>query len=240
MFSETNIQRTGYLPTMLQLYATDVFSFGTSENGWLIFMYSMLRGVFLTFAFPKLIAVGRKWTSKREAELRRAEGTDSERQPLLVQSDASTVSEGPKKDQAQKTFTFDLTYTRFSLIADGLLTMLCSFVREGWQMYLVAAVLPFAAGTGSAAKGTVLQMVGSSATSSERTDALAGVSLVENMARLTTSKYSKLCESTRLRRPTICRLDCCWLTILQLLSLVHFLQLSRTLEDLNCCSCVML
>lgn len=54
-------------------------------------------------------------------------------------------------------------------------------------MYLVAAVLPFAAGTGSASKGTILQMVGSGASSSERTDALAGVSLVENMARLSTS-----------------------------------------------------
>ncbi len=54
-------------------------------------------------------------------------------------------------------------------------------------MYLVAAILPFAAGTGSAAKGTVLQMVGSSASSSERTDALAGVSLVENIARLSTT-----------------------------------------------------
>ena len=54
-------------------------------------------------------------------------------------------------------------------------------------MYLVAAVLPFAAGTGSASKGTILQMVGSSATSAERTDALAGVSLVENMARLSTT-----------------------------------------------------
>lgn len=74
-----------------------------------------------------------------------------------------------------------------SLIADGLLTLLCSFVRQGWQMYLVAAVLPFAAGTGSASKGTILQMVGSGASSSERTDALAGVSLVENMARLSTS-----------------------------------------------------
>ncbi|KAL2413083.1 hypothetical protein ABEF95_014687 [Exophiala dermatitidis] len=191
------ILATGYLPTLLQLYSTDVFGFGTRENGWLIFMYSMLRGLFLTFAFPKLIAIGRRWRAKKEAAARSknpsASALPDERQPLLgadsargegTDVDTNNNADGRKKEQ---TFTFDLTYTRFSLIADGLLTLLCSFVRQGWQMYLVAAVLPFAAGTGSAAKGTVLQMVGSSASSSERTDALAGVSLVENMARLSTT-----------------------------------------------------
>ncbi|MBV36521.1 MAG: hypothetical protein CMP47_13880 [Rickettsiales bacterium] len=202
------ILATGYLPTLLQLYATDVFAFGTKQNGWLIFMYSMLRGVFLTFAFPKLISVGRTFNTKRErTTLARpkhenpsegtADGEATEREPLLGSrpradsTDAGTDEEDVKDDsqkvKKQQTFTFDLTYTRGSLIADGLLTLLCSFVHTSWQMYLVAAVLPFAAGTGSASKGTILQMVGSSATSAERTDALAGVSLVENMARLSTT-----------------------------------------------------
>ena len=154
----------------------------------------MLRGVFLTFAFPKLIALGRKFTLKREEESRAARVSESpEREPLLTAparrgSATENDFDKDKAQQKEQTFTFDLIYTRFSLVADGLLTLLCSFVREGWQMYLVAAVLPFAAGTGSASKGTILQMVGSSASSSERTDALAGVSLVENMARLSTSK----------------------------------------------------
>ncbi|KAK5449717.1 hypothetical protein LTS15_008792 [Exophiala xenobiotica] len=208
------ILATGYLPTLLQLYATDVFAFGTKQNGWLIFMYSMLRGVFLTFAFPKLISVGRTFNTRRERSTlaratkhdtpppsRGADGQEpTEREPLLGSrppqlastTDASNDEEDVKDDDNQKvkkqqTFTFDLTYTRGSLIADGLLTLLCSFVHTSWQMYLVAAVLPFAAGTGSASKGTILQMVGSSATSAERTDALAGVSLVENMARLSTT-----------------------------------------------------
>ncbi|KIW82813.1 hypothetical protein Z517_02056 [Fonsecaea pedrosoi CBS 271.37] len=187
------ILATGYLPTLLQLYSTDVFDFGTQQNGGLIFMYSMLRGVFLTFAFPKFIALGRRWTMKREQQdlADTQESRSSERAPLLrdtrQQAGNGTHSPKDKETPKEQTFAFDLTYTRFSLVADGLLTLLCSFVREGWQMYLVAVVLPFAAGTGSAAKGTVLQMVGSSATSSERTDALAGVSLVENMARLSTT-----------------------------------------------------
>ncbi|KIW13439.1 hypothetical protein PV08_08627 [Exophiala spinifera] len=217
------ILATGYLPTLLQLYATDVFAFGTQQNGWLIFMYSMLRGVFLTFAFPKAISLGRAFTIAREARIRKRNNTAghaelnghaaTERDPLLSRprnddDDSDTTKQvdtdrtdhdqdedvkgnGHIKDttqsKRQETFTFDLTYTRGSLIADGLLTLLCSFVREGWQMYLVAAVLPFAAGTGSASKGTILQMVGSGASSAERTDALAGVSLVENMARLSTT-----------------------------------------------------
>ena len=156
----------------------------------------MLRGVFLTFAFPKLIAMGRKRTLKREERVRQVKDAErsepSERGPLLATPtyDATAQEEDAGNGTVRKkeqTFTFDLTYTRFSLVADGLLTLLCSLVRQGWQMYLVAAVLPFSAGTGSAAKGTVLQMVGSSASSSERTDALAGISLVENMARLTTT-----------------------------------------------------
>ena len=188
---------------MLQLFSTDVFGFGTKKNGWLIFMFLILRGVFLTFAFPKLIAAGRKFTTKKEEDACQVRSTgrlgSPEREPLLTsQIHRATAAEtDADKDKAHKEqkFTFDLTYTRFSLVADGLLTLLCSFVREGWQMYLVAAVLPFAAGTGAAAKGTILQMVGSSASSGERTDALTGVSLVENMARLSTSKWLGLIQS---------------------------------------------
>ena len=184
---------------MLQLYSTDVFGFGTTQNGWLIFMYSMLRGVFLTFAFPKFIALGRKRTLKKEGKAHQdanAKNSEaSERDPLLAAQNDNAQSGNTQKDngnndkpqEKEQRFVFDLTYTRFSLLADGLLTLLCTFVHKGWQMYLVAAILPFSAGTGSAAKGTVLQMVGSSAGTNERTDALAGVSLVESMAWLTTT-----------------------------------------------------
>jgi MFS family permease len=187
------ILATGYLVTLLQLFATDIFDFGTKQNGALIFMYSMLRGVFLTFAFPKLIAVGRKMTSshKKQRSSNPENATPTEREPLLSTAPNGAPAPhseetGKRKPPKEETFAFDLTYTQFSLIVDGFLTLLCTFVHKGWQMYLIAAILPFGAGTGSAAKGTVLQMVGSSATSAERTDALAGVSLVENIARLST------------------------------------------------------
>lgn len=183
------INATGYLPTLLQLYAMDEFGFKAKENGYLIFMYSVLRGLFLTVAFPRIIKVGRRWTVRRQEREQLANKEDVEQERLLSgQGDLNQSLTGPQ-GKKQEIFTFDLQYARFSLILDGLFTLCCSFVRQGWQMYLMAAILPFAAGTGSAAKGTILQMGGSSASSEERTDALAGVSLIENIARLTTSKF---------------------------------------------------
>ncbi|KAI7597045.1 Metallo-dependent hydrolase, partial [Hortaea werneckii] len=51
---------TSYIPVLLQMYSTDVFGFGTSENGFLISINSLVRGFFLTFAFPHIISKGRK------------------------------------------------------------------------------------------------------------------------------------------------------------------------------------
>lgn len=52
-------------------------------------------------------------------------------------------------------------------------------------MYLIAVLLPFASGTGAAAKGTILQMC----STSEKTDALSAITLVEMAARLATSEF---------------------------------------------------
>lgn len=186
------INATGYIPTLLQLYSMDRFGFKPKENGSLIFMYSLLRGLFLTLAFPRLIKLGRDWTVRKQEKTRQASKEIDEQARLLSSQDDTNQPADERPDKKEQTFNFDLQYARFSLILDGLLTLLCSFVRQGWQMYLVASILPFAAGTGSAAKGTILQMVGSSASSNERTDALAGVSLVENIARLSTSMYKHL------------------------------------------------
>jgi len=116
------------------MFSTDVFGFGTRQNGVLIFMYSMLRGLFLTFAFPKLIALGRSYTSGKSPD----QSISTERDPLLSSERAQANQEAgkdrdgvTKKEQA---FHFDLIYTRYSLLADGLLTLLCSFVQQGWQM----------------------------------------------------------------------------------------------------------
>ncbi|KAF1966508.1 MFS general substrate transporter [Bimuria novae-zelandiae CBS 107.79] len=183
------ILATGYLNTLLQMYATTAFGFGTSANGYLIFMYSSLRGLFLSLAFPRIINFGRRWLQPTSTEptkiepetetmgcspgeIEIADPMDAEIEPLNP----------PKREDQQENFAFDLLYARCSLLADGILTGLCVFVSEGWQMYIVAALLPLAAGTGSASKGSILQMI----PSKDRVDALSGITLVENVARLST------------------------------------------------------
>jgi hypothetical protein len=182
--------------TLLQRYATTAFGFGTSANGYLIFIYSALRGLYLSLAFPRIIKAGRSWlqppnggatkietttsehagTSPREIEI--ADPMDAETEPLNP----------PPRENEEENFAFDLFYARCSLMLDGILTGLCVFVSEGWQMYIVAVLLPLAAGTGSASKGSILQMI----PNKDRVDALSGITLVENVARLSTSKCPTL------------------------------------------------
>ncbi|KAF2845348.1 MFS general substrate transporter [Plenodomus tracheiphilus IPT5] len=184
------ILATGYIPVLLQMYATSEFHFSTSENGGLIFLYSSLRGAFLSLLFPRIIAAGRRWLSGTTAD--QEEDMESPVhvniipptpavQEVLDPLDNEEPFNPPLEDE-RETFEFDLFYARFSLLVDGMLTGLAVFVSKGWQMYVVAVLLPFAAGTGAASKGTILQML----PDSDRVDALSGLTLVENIARLST------------------------------------------------------
>lgn len=191
------ILATGYIPTLLQMYSTDEFGFGTSANGWLIFIYSSLRGLFLSLVFPRIISMGRKWLQPAPGELPPStEQVEPEAQipngglaaseiDVTDNMDAETEPlRPPSGDSERETFAFDLLYARCSLLADGILTGLAILIGKGWQMYIIATLLPLAAGTGSSAKGTILQMI----PSGDRVDALSGLTLVENVARLSTSE----------------------------------------------------
>ncbi|KAF8850626.1 MFS general substrate transporter [Acephala macrosclerotiorum] len=187
---------TGYIPVLLQMYATDIFNFGTTANGYLVATNSLIRGLFLTLAFPRIIKGGRKWLESKNA----TSSTENETNPSKSHDPPETTMEPTQIDEVEgmenneeaveplasdekETFQFDLFFTRWSLIADGVLTGAASFVTEGWQMYLIAVLLPLASGTGSSAKGTILQMC----PATERADALSAITLVEMVARLTTT-----------------------------------------------------
>jgi MFS family permease len=177
---------TGYIPVLLQMYSTDVFGFGTTENGYLISVYSLLRGLFLMFAFPRLISKGREISTKSRDNIRNSqdESIDPANSATVDPMEDDEVLEEPvKRNELNQTFEFDLLYTKLSLIADGLLTGMATFITQGWQLYLLAVLLPFSAGTGSAAKGTILQMC----PDIERSEALSGITLVDMIARLSTS-----------------------------------------------------
>ncbi|KAF2667416.1 MFS general substrate transporter [Microthyrium microscopicum] len=187
---------TGYIPVLLQMFSTDVLHFKTRENSYLISLYSCVRGVFLTLVFPRCISYGREWLARRR-ETQAARDLSGSTTPL-IDSDVPELPTEPREfaaNQAEEPdeptklankdeqFDFDLLYTKYSLLADGILTGLATFVTQGWQVFVVAALLPFASGTGASAKGTILQMC----PAGSRTDALSAITLVEMIARLSTT-----------------------------------------------------
>jgi MFS family permease len=185
---------TGYIPTLLQLFSMNVLHFKPTENGWLISLNCAVRGIFLTFIFPHIIDIGRKWfdkTRKRDQTLETEEASNQ-----IVDSSISspvpapteiigqpTTTQSPSKvTEAEGPFHFDLLFVTWSILIDGVLTGFAHLVTQGWQLYLLAVILPFASGTGPAAKGTILQMC----SPSQRVDALSAISLVEQLAKLVT------------------------------------------------------
>ncbi|KAH8754409.1 major facilitator superfamily domain-containing protein [Hyaloscypha sp. PMI_1271] len=142
---------TSYVPVLLQMYSTDVLGFGTTENGYLISLNSLIRGIFLTLAFPRIIKAGRSWLDRRNGK---KSGTNTPRTP----DSEATLTELSQEIAVEA-------------------------MEKGWQMYAVAMLLPFASGTGSAAKGTILQMC----SAAERSDALGAITLLEMIARLLTT-----------------------------------------------------
>jgi MFS family permease len=185
---------TGYIPLLLQLFSMDVLHFRPRDNGWLISLNCAVRGIFLTFIFPSIIALGRKWIDKESERSDLPEPVEAP-EPAVDLSLSSTVpppAEVISQPTALQTplvtatregpFHFDLLFVTWSILLDGILTGLATFITQGWQLYLLAVILPLASGTGPAAKGTIIQMC----TPSQRVDALSAISLVEQMANLIT------------------------------------------------------
>lgn len=198
---------TGYIPVLLQMYATDVFGFSASDNSELIAFNFVIRATFLTFAFPAIINTGRRILDqrqkKRDAETRTEPDADKDEDSLPIDPDILAPSALPSgevntdepeqplqrtttattvNDEESESFAFDLIFTRYSLLLDGILTFLATFTANSWQLCIVAFVIPLAAGTGSAAKGVMLQFC----TPDQKTDALSAISLLEMVARLST------------------------------------------------------
>ena len=150
---------TGYIPTLLQMYATDVFGFGASDNSKLISLNFIIRATYLTFAFPAIILTGRKWLDKHREKKKVHESSkaeadqDSETMLPAEESNADepgealgrTTTSQSSKAERNESFAFDLFYTRYSLILDGVLTSLATFTTQGWQMYVVAIMIPLGA-----------------------------------------------------------------------------------------------
>ncbi|KAK0736536.1 major facilitator superfamily domain-containing protein [Apiosordaria backusii] len=184
---------TGYVPLLMQLYATAKFDFKQTENGWLTSGFAFMRGMFLIFAFPRIIGKGRRWYMARHPEVQHGHDNGQTAAPPHLATNpeefeapiGSFAEEEPveaepvKEDEGTE---FDLYFLRISLVVDGILTMCAAFAVKSWHIYLAAFLLPLASGSAPAAKGVMTEMC----SPSQRADALNALGLVENVARLAT------------------------------------------------------
>ncbi|KAL1901006.1 hypothetical protein Sste5346_002070 [Sporothrix stenoceras] len=104
--------------------------------------------------------------------------------PVDVDEDDSDAEDAAlaAADEEKAAYAFDLFFLRWSLLVDGIITAGAALATQGWHMYLMTVLLPFGSGSAPAAKGVITTMC----PSSQRTDALNAITLVENVARLAT------------------------------------------------------
>lgn len=135
------------MATLIQMYSTSAFGFGPKENGFLISFNSLIRGFFLSLAFPAIIANGRKWFAGHSNVRSEGETGDMETpvQPLISAEDLEVVvapefeqepAAPPPAVTTAEGSAFDLFFLKWSLVVDGVLTGLATFTRHGWQIYL--------------------------------------------------------------------------------------------------------
>ncbi|KAI1104356.1 major facilitator superfamily domain-containing protein [Jackrogersella minutella] len=181
---------SGYAPILLQMYATSEFNFGTTENGYLMFGNSALRGIFLLLMFPKIISSGRVWFNGTSVPTETRHSHSESHIPVNPE-DFEAVEGGevpqepvqaPDPDEEDSGTGFDLFFVRWSLVIDSLVTFFAGFSTNGWQVYLAGFLLPFASGSAPAAKGVMTEMC----PPDKRQDAISAITLVESTATLLT------------------------------------------------------
>jgi hypothetical protein len=167
----------------------------------------MVRAFFLSICFPRIISSGRRFLTRAPPSPSpsppspsgsgslspppspaHSDTYDSARPDSPEQADEPNVVSAPREDlPSAPTDTahgslFDLYFLRYSIFTDGILTAGISLATKPYHLYIAAAVLPFASGTGPACKGVVLDLVDAS----DRADALGAIALVEKLAQVST------------------------------------------------------
>ncbi|KAI8623150.1 major facilitator superfamily transporter [Xylariaceae sp. FL1651] len=183
---------SAYAPLLLQMYATSAFNFGTTENGYLMFGNSLIRGLFLLFMFPKIISAGRVWFERSSKQKERADHEPQDNSDIPTSPEDFVATEGgevpqepvqgPDLNEEDSNTGFDLLFVRWSLVVDSLVTFFAGFSSAGWQVYLAAFLMPFASGSAPAAKGVMTEMC----PPYQRPDAISAITLVESSAMLVT------------------------------------------------------
>jgi hypothetical protein len=181
---------TGYAPLLIQIYALMRFNFNPSENGILMALNFITRGLFLMLIFPWIISTGRKWFAQSEAGRKAALQSQGEGiathpedfDPIVAILPEQEPAEQPKPVDEDSGRAFDLFFLRWSLVLDGIITGLAGLITHGWQIYLIGVLLPFASGSAPAAKGVITEM----GPPARRSDALQAMTLVESIGAMAT------------------------------------------------------
>lgn len=124
-------------------------------------MAMAVRTVFLMAIYPRIISAGRKWLA-----------------PKLRPNEDIVTPDRPSLATAE----FDMHFLRFSILADAILTGGVSLVQRDWQLFVAAALLPFASGNAAAAKGIATELV----PTEHRQEALSAMALVESLGNAAT------------------------------------------------------
>lgn len=146
---------------------------------------SLVRALFLTLLFPRLITLGRSTyaTSPPPPPPTPSLPTSPTAfEPFPLPQNAEEPTPPPPPTTSSHGSHFDLDFLRISIALDSLLTLLITFSTTSWHMYLAACILPLASGTAPAAKGVVMEMV----EEGEEQDALSAIALVEMVASVLT------------------------------------------------------
>ncbi|ORY30984.1 major facilitator superfamily domain-containing protein [Naematelia encephala] len=182
-----SVLATGYVPLALQLVGTNVFGFLPAESGYMLSLTLLVKSMFLSILFPRIISAGRRFISHNPS-LPPAEAAEEDRPDFAEEADPPATDQVAQHDAPRAAADvphgskFDLYFLRWSIFLDGLLTACVALSTHGWHLYVAAAVLPFASGTGSAAKGVTLDFV----PPDHRADALSGIALIEKLAAIST------------------------------------------------------
>jgi hypothetical protein len=142
------------------MYATSVFHFNTTDNGYLMFGISLIRGLFLLFLFPRIIKAGRIWFngSARQAPSNGNNGHDVPTHPEdFAAAEGGEVPQEPVQspgDEEDSGTGFDLLFVRWGPVVDSLVMCFAGFSSAGWQVYLAGFLQPFASGSAPAASTT--------------------------------------------------------------------------------------
>lgn len=133
----------GYAATLTQMFSLTVLNFSPSANSGFMFLNGAVRGLFLIFVFPRIIAWGRRRLApvKDSPKPQPAKTATIPTEPLDMPPIADGVVEQepvnpPEPVDQSAGAAFDLIFLRWSMCGDAFTTGCIGFATKPWHIYL--------------------------------------------------------------------------------------------------------